>query len=64
MDINILRGIIILLLIVGFLGTWVWAWSRKRKEAFDRMSMLPLEEDDGRIPDQADGTGKGENDVK
>lgn len=64
MDINIIRGIIILLLIVGFLGTWVWAWSRKRKKTFQRMSMLPLEEDDGRVPDQADKTRKGENDVK
>ncbi len=64
MDINILRGIIVLLLIVGFLGLWVWAWSKRRKETFRRMSMLPLEEDDGRVPDQADETGKGENDVK
>jgi len=64
MDINIFRAIIILLLIVGFLGMWVWAWSNRRKEAFHEMSMLPLEEDDGRIPDQAGETGKGENDVK
>ncbi len=64
MDINIFRGIIIVMLITGFLGMWVWAWSRKRKTVFHELSMLPLEEDNGQIPDQADGQGEGENNVK
>jgi len=60
MDINVLRGIIIFVLIFSFLGLWVWAWSRKREAAFHAASMLPLEEDDGVIPDKkgaADGQG-------
>lgn len=60
MDINVLRGIIIIVLVVSFLGLWAWAWSRRRKAAFHAASMLPLEEDSGVIPDgkdPADGEG-------
>jgi cytochrome c oxidase cbb3-type subunit 4 len=49
MDINILRGAILLVLIFSFLGLWAWAWSSKRKPSFDEASMLPLEEDNGQI---------------
>jgi cytochrome c oxidase cbb3-type subunit 4 len=50
MDINLHRGAIILVLLFSFLGLWVWAWSRKRKPAFHEASLLPLEEDNGVIP--------------
>ena len=56
MDINILRGAIVLVLMFSFVGLWAWAWSRKRKAAFDEASLLPLEEDNGQIP--TDGKGK------
>ncbi len=58
MDINVLRGIILIVLFISFLGLWAWAWSRKRKPVFHEASMLPLEEDYGQIPndeDPADG---------
>ncbi len=51
MDINVLRGAILLVLIFSFIGLWAWAWSRKRKPAFFEASMLPLEEDYGQILD-------------
>jgi len=51
MELNTVRGIVLVLLILGFLGLWAWAWSKKRKPEFDRASRLPLEEDDGRIPE-------------
>ena len=54
MDINVLRGAILLVLIFSFAGLWVWAWSRKRKPAFHEASLLPLEEDDGQVPDYED----------
>jgi len=65
MDINVIRAIILVILIASFLGLWAWAWSRKRKAAFHEASMLPLEEDNGQIPndegsdnaDPADGQG-------
>jgi len=60
MDINTIRGVIMVVLIVAFLGVWVWAWSKKRKSAFREASLLPLEEDDGYIPED----GKGVDHVK
>jgi cytochrome c oxidase cbb3-type subunit 4 len=40
----------LILMMLAFLGIWGWAWSRNRKETFDHASRLPLEEDDGQIP--------------
>lgn len=51
---DMIRTAILFILFVAFIGVWIWAWSRKRKTAFDEASRLPLEEDDGHIP----GTGK------
>ena len=58
MDLNIVRGAILLVLIFAFLGLWIWAWSKKRKASFDAASRLPLEEDKGEIPQTADPTDK------
>ncbi len=49
-DINLVRGILLILLIIAFLAIWAWAWSRKRKATFDKAAMLPLEEDQGQVP--------------
>jgi cytochrome c oxidase cbb3-type subunit 4 len=51
-DINLARGAVLILLIIAFAGIWAWAWSKKRKPEFHAASMLPLEEDDGRIPEK------------
>ena len=61
MDINVLRGAILIFLIFSFIGLWVWAWSSKRKSAFHEASLLPLEEDDWAIsnnddPDKREGS--------
>jgi cytochrome c oxidase cbb3-type subunit 4 len=55
-DINLVRGLVLILLIVGFLGIVAWAWSRNRKEQFERMSMLPLEEDQEQVPENDSNT--------
>ena len=57
-DLNFIRGLVLLLLIIGFLGIWAWAWSRKRKKDFERMSMLPLEEDEGHVPPDQSNTDR------
>jgi cytochrome c oxidase cbb3-type subunit 4 len=44
------HGIMLIVLMGAFIGLWIWAWSRKRKETFREASMLPLEEDNGIIP--------------
>ena len=51
MDINTIRGALTIVLIIAFLGLVVWAWSSKRKETFDQLSRMPLEEDDGQVPE-------------
>jgi cytochrome c oxidase cbb3-type subunit 4 len=40
-----LAGIITGALIVLFLSGWAWAWSPRRKRAFDDAARLPLQED-------------------
>jgi cytochrome c oxidase cbb3-type subunit 4 len=62
-DINLLRGAVLILLILAFLGIWAWAWSKHRKPAFREMSMLPLEEDVGQAR-QIHGDNDGNNDSK
>ena len=66
MDINVFRGMILIILIISFLGLWAWAWNRKRKPAFREASLLPLEEDFGVIPDDndVDAEKKGVNHVE
>ena len=54
LDLDLVRGILMVVLIVAFLGMWAWAWSGKRKKVFHDASMLPLEEDNGQIPHEHD----------
>ncbi|HWS78936.1 MAG TPA: cbb3-type cytochrome c oxidase subunit 3 [Thermomonas sp.] len=42
-----LPGIITGALIVLFLAGWAWAWSPRRKRAFDDAARLPLQDDAG-----------------
>ena len=43
-------GIVTAALLVLFIGGWIWAWSPKRKQAFDEAARLPLD-DGGTGPD-------------
>jgi cytochrome c oxidase cbb3-type subunit 4 len=45
MDINDLRSAITVLSLAAFLGIVVWAWSRRRQQAFDEAAMLPFKEE-------------------
>ena len=51
MDSPLVQGALLIVVMVSFLGLWVWAWSNKRKAVFREASMLPLEEDNGETPD-------------
>lgn len=44
-DVELIRGIVLIALFTAFIGMWIWAWSKKRKTDFHEASMLPLEED-------------------
>jgi cytochrome c oxidase cbb3-type subunit 4 len=43
--IGLVRGMITLSLLLLFIGLFVWAWSSRRKDLFERMAQLPLEDD-------------------
>lgn len=45
-DINIVRGVITLLLLLSFIGLCIWAYSRNRKTAFDEAANLPFADED------------------
>ncbi|RMG27875.1 MAG: CcoQ/FixQ family Cbb3-type cytochrome c oxidase assembly chaperone [Gammaproteobacteria bacterium] len=46
MDINDIRALFTVLVFVAFIGVWIWAWSDKRKQAFEEAANLPFVEDD------------------
>ncbi len=39
-----LSGIITVILMLLFVGGWIWIWSPKRKRELDAAARLPLEE--------------------
>jgi cytochrome c oxidase cbb3-type subunit 4 len=51
-------GVITLILLIAFLGLWIWAWLPRHKRVFDRMARLPLENDAAPPP----GSGENGND--
>jgi cytochrome c oxidase cbb3-type subunit IV len=42
---GIVRGVITLALLLLFIQLVLWAWSGRRKELFDSMARMPLDED-------------------
>lgn len=42
MDINDLRGLSTAFLMIAFIGVVCWAYSKKRKQAFDEAANLPF----------------------
>jgi len=43
--IGIVRGVITLILMFLFIAFTVWVWGKQRKESFDSMARMPLEDD-------------------
>ena len=41
---EMISGIVTLVLLVMFVGAWIWVWSPRRKPEFDAAARLPLEE--------------------
>ena len=46
MDINDLRGLSTLFLMIAFIGLCFWAYSSKRKKAFDDAAHLPFADEE------------------
>lgn len=41
-----IAGVFIVVMMITFIGIWVWAWRKKHKPTFDRLAKLPLELDE------------------
>ena len=41
-----IAGVFIVVMLVTFIGIWIWAWRKRHKTTFDRMARLPLEQDE------------------
>ncbi len=39
-----ISGIVTSILLVAFVGGWIWVWSPDRKREFDAAARLPLDE--------------------
>jgi len=50
LDIDMVRGLVLIALLIGFLGICAWAWSSKQKTRFYDASKLPLEDDVMEVP--------------
>jgi len=46
MDINDLRGLSTLFLMIAFIGLCFWAYSSKRKKSFDEAAHLPFADEE------------------
>ena len=46
-----IAGVFIVLMLVTFIGIWIWAWRKNHKRVFDEMARLPLELDEKPITD-------------
>lgn len=46
-DINVIRGLLTIVLMVLFVAVCIWAYSSKRKRDFEQAARLPLEEENG-----------------
>jgi cytochrome c oxidase cbb3-type subunit 4 len=60
MDINTLRGLSTLFMLVAFIGLVLWAYSSKRKKSFDEAANLPFADEDIPVRSANDSGLKGD----
>lgn len=41
-----ISGVVTAILLVAFIGGWIWAWRPSRRADFDAAARLPLEDND------------------
>ena len=42
---GVVRGLVAAVLLIAFMALWLWAYSGRRRALFERLSRLPLEDD-------------------
>lgn len=50
-------GVLIVLMMLAFIGIWIWAWLPHHKRDFSAMAHLPMQDEDG---PQGSGVGAGD----
>jgi len=66
MDINDLRSVITVLLFLVFIGIVWWAYSDRRKQAYDQAARIPLDDDGLLVPETISakqGNGKQKREI-
>ena len=46
MDYNLLQAVWTIIVMVVFIGIFIWAWGSGRKKKFDEASRIPLDDDE------------------
>ena len=41
-----IAGVFIVLMMVTFIGIWIWAWLPRHKRAFGNLASLPMQDED------------------
>ncbi len=41
-----LAGVITTILLLVFIGIWIWAWRPWHKKSFDKMAQIPMQDND------------------
>jgi cytochrome c oxidase cbb3-type subunit 4 len=59
MDVNDLRSVVTVLSFVAFVGIVAWAWSGRRRAAFDAAARLALHDDEPAIGSAGDAPSTG-----
>ncbi len=44
-----IAGAFIVLMMLAFIGIWIWAWLPYHKRSFDELARLPMEDEDGEV---------------
>ncbi|MEO8857852.1 MAG: cbb3-type cytochrome c oxidase subunit 3 [Burkholderiaceae bacterium] len=42
-----IAGVFIVLMMLAFIGIWIWAWLPYHKRTFNEMARLPMSDEDG-----------------
>lgn len=47
-----ITGVVTVVLMLTFIGIWIWAWHKRHRPTFKRMSEIPMEDKpEGPLPD-------------
>lgn len=41
-----IAGVMIVLMLVSFIGIWIWLWNKGHKKTFDALARLPMEDEE------------------